>query len=127
VGISPLRPLGKLDRPVVELKLAWLTGPAALSISIDSVLVQDAEPSAAELDDCVVVLSVRAGSYFGFNRVASDIWTMLAEPCRVGQIFASLAERHDVDAQTLARDVAPFLQSLIEHRLVRLIDPGKTP
>ena len=82
---------------------------------------------AADLDGGIVVLSVRAGSYFGFNRVASEIWHMLAEPCRVGQIFDSLAERHDVDAETLARDVTPFLQTLVENRLVRLIDPSERP
>jgi Coenzyme PQQ synthesis protein D (PqqD) len=94
-----------------------------LSVTIDSVLVQDKEPTAAELDGDIVLLSQRAGSYFGFNRVASDIWAMLAEPCRVGQIFDLLLQRHEVDAETLARDVAPFLQALIDCRLVRLIEP----
>ena len=93
-----------------------------MRVTIDSVLVQDNEPTAAELDGSVVVLSMRAGSYFGFNRVATEIWNMLAEPCRVGRIFISLAERHDVDANILARDVTPFLQTLVEHRLVRVID-----
>jgi hypothetical protein len=96
-----------------------------VSVTIDSILVQDNEPAAADLDGGVVVLSLRAGSYFGFNEVASEIWNMLVEPCRVDQIFASLAERHDVDADTLARDVTPFLQTLIEDRLVRIIDPGQ--
>jgi hypothetical protein len=95
-----------------------------LSVTIDSVLVQDKEPTAADLDGQVVVLSVRAGAYFGFNPVASEIWAMLAEPCRVGRIFDSLSQHHDVDAQTLARDVTPFLQTLVEHRLVRESDPG---
>jgi Coenzyme PQQ synthesis protein D (PqqD) len=97
----------------------------ALSVTIDSILVQDEEPTAADLDGDVVILSPRAGSYFGFNRVATEIWHMLAEPCRVAQIFNALAESHDVDADTLARDVTPFLQTLVEHRLVRLIDPGE--
>ena len=95
-----------------------------MSVTIDSVLVRDQEPTAADFDDGVVVLSVRAGSYFGFNRVATEIWNMLAEPCRVGEIFDALAEGHDVDEETLARDVTPFLQTLVEHRLVRVIDPG---
>jgi hypothetical protein len=96
-----------------------------LSITIDSVLVRDSEPKAAELDDGIVLLSARAGAYFSFNRAASEIWTMLAEPCRVGGIFDRLARSHEVDAQTLARDVTPFLQELLAHRLVRLIDPAQ--
>ena len=96
-----------------------------MSVTIDSVLLQDTEPTTADLDDGVVVLSVRAGAYFGFNEVACEIWNMLAEPCRVGQIFTALSESHDIDAETLARDVTPFLQTLVEHRLVRVIDPGQ--
>jgi len=93
-----------------------------VNVTIDTLLVQDSEPKAANLDDTVVVLSVRAASYFGFSRVASEIWNMLAEPRRVDQIFTLLAEIHDVDADGLARDVVPFLQTLVEHRLVRVIE-----
>jgi hypothetical protein len=96
-----------------------------LSVTIDTVLVQDTEPSATDLDGDVVVLSVRAGAYFGFDSVATEIWNMLAQPRQVGQIFESLLQRHDVDAETLARDVTPFLQTLIENRLVRLIESGE--
>lgn len=95
-----------------------------MHITADSILVQDEEPTAAALDSGTVVLSVRAGSYFGFNPVASEIWDMLAAPCRVSHIFDALAARHDVDDETLKRDVTPFLQNLIAHRLVRVIDAG---
>ena len=96
-----------------------------MSVTLDSVLVQASEPRAADLDGRVVVLSERAGSYFGFNRVASEIWSMLAEPCRVGRIFDSLAERHDVNPQTVIRDVTPFLQTLVEQKLVRVVDTAE--
>ena len=97
----------------------------ALSVTIDSILVQDKEPTAVNVDGRVVILSLRAGSYFDFNGVATEIWGMLAEPCRVGEIFHSLSERHDVDAETLARDVTPFLQTLVTQRLVRVIGSGE--
>jgi Coenzyme PQQ synthesis protein D (PqqD) len=94
-----------------------------LRVTIDSILVQSRESKAAALDDGVVVLSVRAGAYFGFNRVASEIWQMLAAPCRVGRIVDTLCESHDVDPQTAIRDVTPFLQTLLEQKLVRVSDP----
>ena len=46
----------------------------------------------------VVVLSIRAGSYFDFNRVGSEIWAMLAEPRRVAGILDALAQNYDVDS-----------------------------
>jgi hypothetical protein len=95
---------------------------AILRVTAESTLIQDEEPTAADLDGEVVLLSVRAGSYFGFNRVATEIWQMLASPCRVNQIFALLSEAHDVDEKILAEEVLPFLQTLADQRLVRLIE-----
>ena len=96
-----------------------------LRVTIDSILVRDGKPRTANLAADVVVLSVSVGSYFSFNQVGSEIWNMLSQPCRVGHIFDVLSQRHDVDAQTLTRDVMPFLQELIEHRLIRVSDPGE--
>jgi hypothetical protein len=98
-----------------------------LRVTTESVLVRDNEPVDADLDGGSVLLSVRAGAYFDFNPVATEIWQSLAEPRRVDQIFASLVEHHDVDMQTVMRDVTPFLQDLVKHRLVRVIGPGDAP
>ena len=96
-----------------------------MSITFDSVLVRDNELVAADVDGCTVVLSLDVGSYFDFNQVATEIWRMLAEPCRVSKIFHALSKRHDVDAEILVRDVTPFLQTLVEERLVRMIASGE--
>jgi hypothetical protein len=93
-----------------------------VGVTIDSILVRDRTLPAADLDGRIVVLSVDAGTYVSFNGVASEIWQMLSEPRRVGEIFDRLSQNHDVDAKTLSRDVLPFLQRLIERRLARQID-----
>ena len=96
-----------------------------MGVTIQSVLVRDKKLPAADIDGCAVVLSLDAGSYFDLNQVATEIWRMLSEPCRVGKIFELLSRQHDVDTETLIRDVTPFLQTLIDYRLVRMIDPGE--
>jgi hypothetical protein len=96
-----------------------------VTVTVDTILVQDNEPIPATVDEQMVVLSIRAGAYFGFNKVGTEIWNMLTEPRRVGQILDSLSQAHDIDADTMTRDVTRFLQDLIERRLVRVIDPGK--
>ena len=93
-----------------------------MGVTIDSILVRDQTLAAADLDGRIVVLSVDAGAYVSFNGVASEIWHMLSEPCRVGEIFDTLSQNHDVDSAALSRDVLPFLQRLIERRLARQID-----
>jgi Coenzyme PQQ synthesis protein D (PqqD) len=95
-----------------------------MTVTVDTILARDSEPIPATVGEEVVVLSIRAGSYFGFNRVGTEIWNMLSEPRRVDQIFDALSQLHDVDAETMIRDVTPFLQTLIERRLVRVVDPG---
>ena len=92
-----------------------------MPVTIDSMLIQENEPTAVEIGGRMVILSVRAGSYFDLNRVATEIWCMLTQPCRVSEIFHSLSQLHDVDAETLAGDVMPFLQTLVTNRLVRVI------
>jgi hypothetical protein len=93
----------------------------SLSITVDSILVREKELAMADVDGRAVVLSLAAGSYFDFNGVATEIWDMLAEPCRVDEIFHRLSDRHDVDAATLTRDVTPFLLTLLNERLVQVL------
>ena len=92
-----------------------------MSITVDSVLVREKELAVADVDGRAVVLSLSAGSYFDLNRVATEIWDMLAEPCRVCEIFSRLSDRHDVDAATLTHDVTPFLRTLVKERLVQVL------
>jgi Coenzyme PQQ synthesis protein D (PqqD) len=94
-----------------------------LSVTNDSVVVRDNQLAAADVDGRAVVLSIGAGSYFDFNQVGTEIWNMLAEPCRVDEIFHRLSQQHDVDAETLSRDVIPFLRTLVDERLIRMVTP----
>ena len=100
--------------------------PDSLTVTIDSVLVRENELAMADVDGRAVVLSLTAGSYFDFNQIATEIWGMLTEPRRVDEIFRRLSDQHDVDPATLARDVTPFLQTLLNERLVRVAAPEET-
>jgi len=93
-----------------------------MSVSADSVVVQDGEPVAARVDGDVVMLSEREGAYFGLNGVGSKIWELIAQPCRVGDVCQSLSELYDVDHATLVREVTQFLEDLLARKLVRVID-----
>jgi hypothetical protein len=96
-----------------------------LGITVDSVVVRDSKLAAADIDGRVVVLSVGAGSYFDFNQIATEIWHMLAEPCRVSEMFQRLSKQHDIDAEIVSRDVTPFLRTLAKERLIRILTPGE--
>ena len=93
-----------------------------MTVGPDSVIVQEDEPVAAEVDGEVVMLSERAGAYFGLDGIGSEIWRLIAEPRRVSELCGTLAQRYDVDAETLTRDVTAFLDALLARNLVRLVE-----
>lgn len=97
-----------------------------MKLGTDTILVQDDEASVVMLDERAIVVGIRAGSYFDFNKIGSEIWRMLAKPCSVGQIFETLFQAHDVEMDVMKRDVTAFLHMLINNRLVRVIGPGIT-
>ena len=49
-----------------------------MTVGPDSVVVQEDEPIAAEVDGEVVMLSERAGAYFGLDGIGSEIWKLIA-------------------------------------------------
>ena len=91
-------------------------------IDMATLLVQDKEPIATTVDDEVVMLSARAGAYFGLNGVGSDIWNMLRQPRRVGDLCAALASQYQIDDNSLQRDVIWFLEEMIERGLLRVVE-----
>ncbi len=93
-----------------------------MSVTIDSVLVQDKDLATADLDGGVVVLSVRAGAYFGFNGSRAKSGTFFRSLAGSARSSA-LSQSHDVSDATLSRDVLPFLQTLIDRELALQIDP----
>lgn len=92
-----------------------------MSLTVNSILVQEPGLSAAEVDGRFVVLSLQAASYFDFNNVATEIWGMLSRPRRVEDILQELSLHHDADIEIMTRDVMNFLQSLVTEHLVRIV------
>lgn len=97
----------------------------ALKLSSNIILIRNCGTPSVMLDEGIVALGLRSGSYFNFNRIGSEIWGMLDEPCEVGQLIDTLLQLHDVERDVLKQDVTAFLQELIENNLVLVIDLGK--
>jgi Coenzyme PQQ synthesis protein D (PqqD) len=93
-----------------------------MDLMAESVVTRDDEPIAAKVDGEVVMLSARAGSYFGLDAIGSEIWNMIEQPRRVADICAALVASYDVEPATCERDVIKFLDDLRGHGLVRIVD-----
>ena len=100
-----------------------LVGSAAMvTLSLESVIVQDEEPVVATVDGEVVMLSARAEAYFGLGEVGTTVWNMIERPCGVDEICDRIVESFDVEREACERDVIWFIDELIDLRLVRLVE-----
>ena len=92
-----------------------------MSLTVNSIVVQEPGLSATGVDGQFVILSLQAGSYFDLNKVASEIWGLLSRPRRVEDIVQELSQHHDADIEIVTRDIMNFLQSLVTEHLVRIV------
>lgn len=76
----------------------------------------------ADVDGQVVVLSLDAGAYFDFNRSATKIWGAFTAPRKVNEILTDLAQQHDLSTEAIAQDVLPFLEQLVNEKLLHVIE-----
>jgi hypothetical protein len=49
-----------------------------------------------------------------------------SQPAACRHILDAFSQTNDIDTQTIANDVTMFLQTLIDRRLIRVVEPGKT-
>ncbi len=70
------------------------------------------------IGDDAVILDLDAGKYYGLNEVGAKIWQLIQADSNLGIIQSTLASEFDVDEQTLKRDAAVLLKSLLEAKLI---------
>lgn len=68
----------------------------------------------ADMDGETVMMSLERGEYFGIGGVGTRIWDLLAQPVSIDEICRIIGDEYEVDAATCRRDVAAFLEQLVE-------------
>jgi hypothetical protein len=96
-------------------------GPKVRPLTANTILVRDCEPISTTVEQTMILLSVRAGSYFKLNRTGMEIWNLFQEPRRVREIIEVLAQSNEVDTEIVTRDVTAFLDELVDRRLLRVV------
>lgn len=75
----------------------------------------------AVIDDEAVLLDRASGLYFGLDETATAIWSLLAAGHTPDEITTHIVEEFDgADPETVAADVARFLDELAGLGLVRV-------
>lgn len=88
----------------------------------DIVVRNDDELLTAEVAGELVGMSIGQGTCYGFNEVATRIWTLLAEPRSIDSLCEQLRAEFEVDERQCRTDVAELLEELRVEGLVKTTD-----
>jgi hypothetical protein len=89
------------------------------SSSLDRRVVVNPDVVFREIEGETVLLHLDRGIYFGLDVVGTRIWTALVEHGCARPAVASILDTFEVTEDVLERDVARFLDALVEKDLVR--------
>lgn len=92
-------------------------------ITLTSTVVRSPTPVAADLgQNEVALMHVDQGHYYGLNPVGSFIWSLIESPQRVSDVLEKLIEIYDVAPEKCHDEVLSYLQKLMDHDLVNVIE-----
>lgn len=91
-----------------------VTLPGRVEIPSD-VLVQELEGEA-------VLLNLESERYYGFDKVGTRMWQLLAENGDVNAVFEQLLSEYAVEADVLRRDMSEWIAKLSQAGLLRVQD-----
>lgn len=75
------------------------------------------------LDGDGILLDLRNQLYFGLDDVGCRIWQLVRETGSEAGIFAALVKEYEVPPDEIRRDLAEWLDDLIERRLLEVGAP----
>lgn len=75
---------------------------------------------AQEVDGEMVLLDMESENYFGLDEVGTAIWQAMQEYGTLQEVFNTLLEQYDVEAEVLEKDLADFVRKLVESGLIEV-------
>ena len=89
-------------------------------LTLQSIVVQNREPVAVEVDRQVVMMSVEREKYYGLDGVGGRIWKLIEEPCSVADLCVQLQKEFEVDEAECRQDVLSFLGQMASEGLIEV-------
>jgi hypothetical protein len=91
-----------------------------MNINNDSIIAVMQDQVYINLEDEVVILSLKDGVYYGLNPVGAQIWNLIQEPRRVQEILEILLSQFEVEPKRCEEDVLKLLQELAIRGLINV-------
>lgn len=87
-------------------------------LTVDSIVQRDHTQSFSQIDNEIVMLSIKKAEYYAFNEIASMIWQLIDEPIPIRNIVASLLREYDVSKDMCFKHTIEYLQDLQSKQLI---------
>ncbi|MGG6296556.1 PqqD family peptide modification chaperone [Leptolyngbya sp. AN02str] len=66
----------------------------------------------SDLGGEVIILSLKSGIYYGLNEVGTTIWNLIQQPTTFEQIFKTVVEDYEVEAEQCKKDLLEILADM---------------
>lgn len=73
-----------------------------------------------ELDGETVLMSIKAGAYYGLEGPARSIWTNLETPIAFSALVDALVDEYEITPETCAEDLQGFLRDMEQEDLLHV-------
>jgi len=91
-------------------------------LSGSSVISVTKEAVHCDVEDEVVILSMKDGVYYGLNPVGAFIWNQIQKPKRVDEICDLIMGEFDVGREECEADLMDLLYELLDKGLIEVSD-----
>jgi hypothetical protein len=85
-----------------------------------SLVTVTADQIACEMQGELLILQTASGVYYGLDPIGKLVWSLMAEPKRVGGIRDVLLAEYEVDRGTCTRDLLVLLEELARKQLIEV-------
>ncbi len=89
-------------------------------VTLLSIIVQNEEIAAAEMDEEFVMMNIKTGNYYSLGNTGSIIWKMLSQPILVDTLIENLMKRYQVTRQQCEEEVITFLNEMNREGLIHI-------
>jgi len=90
-------------------------------VSLETVVKRNSGFINTEIDEDLVIMDDKIGSFYGLNETGRLIWNLLDTPKSLQEVTTALTEGYDVSFDQCYTDIAPFITTLIEKGVLETV------
>lgn len=91
-----------------------------MQINPEGTIQRSEEIISSEVENELVMMSLKNGKYYGMDSIGKDIWKLTEQPVKVKEVYNQLQKEYEIDQETCEKDVNAFLTQLKEQELISI-------